>query len=164
MKINLVLFVALVSVLLSANVLAKPSSTVLPTQFSLSHVLITVSSYSNIQDAENYSISLNGNGESSLSKNIEKRMLNVSNETLVELLNDFYQVHFFEIPDKFQIKKRLVLKENKILTTVLSKESAAERKEVCVKLRTYKKCVSVIDNQPLSVAQIVKKIEALAGM
>ena len=45
----------------------------------------------------------------------------------------------------------------------LPKESAIDSKKVCVQLRSYKKCLSVIDNQPLGVSQIVNKIETLIG-
>jgi hypothetical protein len=72
-------------------------------------------------------------------------------------------VHFFEISDTFNVTKKVVLKDNQTVTTIVNKEPAIESKKICVQLRAYKKCLSVIDNQPLGVSQIVNKIESLIG-
>ena len=161
MKINLLLFSILIGVFFSSTVVAKPYSSVLPTQFPIKKVLITVSSQSGNKNTESHQISLNGNGNSYVSKNNEKQPLNITNDTLIELLNDFYAVHFFEISDTFNVTKKVVLKNNQTVTTIVNKEPAIESKKICVQLRAYKKCLSVIDNQPLGVSQIVNKIESL---
>lgn len=163
MKINLLLFSILIGVFFGNTVMAKPYSSVLPTQFPIKKVLITVSSQSANKKTESHHISLNGNGNSYFSKNDEKQAIKVSNDTLIELLNDFYAVHFFEISDTFDITKKVVLKDNQTVTTIVNKEPAIDSKKVCVQLRSYKKCLSVIDNQPLGVSQIVNKIETLFG-
>jgi hypothetical protein len=163
MKINLLLFSILIGVFFSSTVVAKPYSSVLPTQFPIKKVLITVSSQSGNKNTESHQISLNGNANSYVSKNNEKQPLNVTNDTLIELLNDFYAVHFFEISDTFNVTKKVVLKDNQTVTTIVNKEPAIESKKICVQLRAYKKCLSVIDNQPLGVSQIVNKIESLIG-
>ncbi|OAI08742.1 hypothetical protein [Methylomonas methanica] len=163
MKINLLLFSMLLGVFFSDTVMAKPYSPVLPTQFPLKKIQITISSQSNKENAERYQISLNGNGNSYFSKNNEKQPLNIANDTLIELLNDFYAVHFFEISDTFNVKKKVVLKDNETVTTIVNKEPAIESKKVCVQLRAYKKCLSIVDNQPLGISQIVNKIETLIG-
>ncbi|OQW72279.1 MAG: hypothetical protein BVN35_14205 [Proteobacteria bacterium ST_bin11] len=161
MKINLLLFSILIGVFFSSTVVAKPHSLVLPTQFPLKKIQITVSSQSNKENAERYQISINGNGNSYFIKNNQQQPLNVTNDTLIELLNDFYAVHFFEISDTFNVKKKVVLKDNETATTVINKEPVTESKKVCVQLRAYKKCLSIVDNQPLGVSQIVNKIESL---
>jgi hypothetical protein len=163
MKINLLLFSMLLGVLFSNTVMAKPYSSVLPTQFPIKKILITVSSQPGNKNTESYHISLNGNGNSYFSKNDEKQPLKVTNDTLIELLNDFYAVHFFEISDTFHVKKKVVLKDNQTVTTVINKEPVTDSKKVCVQLRAYKRCLSVIDNQPLGISQIVNKIETLIG-
>ena len=163
MKVNLLLSSALLGVFFSNAVTAKPYSSVLPTQFPIKKVILTVSSQPNNKNTMGDHISLNGNGNSFFSKNNEKQPLNVTNDTLIELLNDFYTVHFFEISDTFHVKKKVVLKDNETVTTIVNKDSVIDSKKVCVQLRSYKKCLSVIDNQPLGVSQIVNKIEALIG-
>lgn len=161
MKNNLLLFTIFLGIIFSNNVLAKPYSPVLPTQFPLKKIQITVSSQSNNKNAEFYNISLNGDGNSFFIKNNEKQPIKVANDTLIDLLNDFYAVHFFETSDTFHIKKKVVLKDSETLTTIVNKESVTDSKKVCVQLRAYKKCISVVDNQPLGISQIVNKIEAL---
>jgi len=162
MKVNLLIFSILLGVFVSNNVLAKPYSSILPAQFPVKKILITVSSQPTSGNADIYHVSLKGDGNSFLVKNNEKQPLKISTDTLIELLNDFYSVHFFEIPDTFHIKKKAVLKDNGIVTTIVNKELAAtDSKKVCVQLREYKKCVSVIDKQPAGISQIVNKIETL---
>jgi len=163
MKINPLLFSILIGVFFADTVMAKPYSSVLPTQFPLKKIQITVSSQSIKENAERYQISLNGNGNSYFIKNNQQQPLKVTNDTLIELLNDFYAVHFFETSDTFNVKKKVVLKDNQTVTTIVNKEPVLDSKKVCVQLRAYKKCLSVIDNQPLGVSQIVNKIETLVG-
>jgi hypothetical protein len=134
----------------------------LPAQYPLKKVLITLSSQPGKDNSENYQVAISGNGDSFFSQNNKpKQPLSITSDTVLELLNDFYAIHFFEIADTFTVKKQVMLKDNKIVTTVVKKESDMNSKRICIQLRSYKKCVTVVDNQPLAVAQIVSKIEIL---
>jgi hypothetical protein len=134
----------------------------LPAQYPLKKVLITLSSQPGKDNPENYQVAISGNGDSFFSQNNKpKQPLSITSDTVLELLNDFYASHFFEIADTFTVKKQVMLKDNKIVTTVVKKESDMNSKRICIQLRSYKKCVTVVDNQPLAVAQIVSKIEIL---
>jgi hypothetical protein len=134
----------------------------LPAQYPLKKVLITLSSQPGKDNPENYQVAISGNGDSFFSQNNKpKQPLSITSDTVLELLNDFYAIHFFEIADTFTVKKQVMLKDNKIVTTVVKKESDMNSKRICIQLRSYKKCVTVVDNQPLAVAQIVSKIETL---
>ena len=162
MKFILLLSTVLISNLICNTILASPYIPSLPAQYPLNRILITISSQSGKDNSENYKISINGNGASFFNKNNkEKQSLSVTNDRLLELLNDFYAIHFFEIADTFTVKKQVMLKDNKIVTTIVKKESSTNSKRICIQLRSYKKCVTVIENQPLAVAQIVNKIEKL---
>jgi hypothetical protein len=134
----------------------------LPAQYPLKKVLITLSSQPGKDNSENYQVAISGNGDSFFSQNNKpKQPLSITSDTVLELLNDFYAIHFFEIADTYTVKKQVMLKDNKIVTTVVKKESDMNSKRICIQLRSYKKCVTVVDNQPLAVAQIVSKIETL---
>jgi len=161
MKANRLIISVLLSILFSNTVIAKPYSPILPTQFKIKHVSITISTQSSNKNSDSHHISLNGNGDSYFIKNNQKQPINITSEMLIDLLNDFYAVHFFEISDTFNIKKNVIMKDDKTLTTLVSKESTIESKKVCVQLRHYKKCISVVDNQPFGVSQIVNKVESL---
>lgn len=159
MKFTLLIFTLLLSSLISTTLFASPR---LPTQYPLKKVLITVSSQSHKDNSANYQVSISGNGNSFFSKNNQANQpLNMTSDTLLELLNEFYEIHFFEIKDTFTVKEQVILKDNKTITTVINKEPTMSEKKICIHLRSYKKCVTVVDNQPLAVAQIVNKIEAL---
>jgi hypothetical protein len=159
MKFTLLIFTMLITSLISTNLLASPR---LPSQYPLKKILITVSSQSSQDDSANYQVSISGNGNSFFSKNKqENQPLNITSDTLLGLLNDFYTIHFFEIKDTFTVKEQVILKDNKTVTTIVNKEPTMSKKKICIHLRSYKKCVNVVDNQPLAVAQIVNKIETL---
>jgi hypothetical protein len=159
MKFTLLVFTLLITSLVSNTLLAGSH---LPAQYPLKKVLITLSSQSGKDNPENYQVAISGNGDSFFSQNNEpKQPLSITSDKVLELLNDFYAIHFFEIADTFTVKKQVMLKDNKIVTTVVKKESDMNSKRICIQLRSYKKCVRVVDNQPLAVAQIVSKIETL---
>ncbi len=159
MKFTLLVFTLLITSLMSNSLLAASH---LPAQYPLKKVLITLSSQPGKDNSENYQVAISGNGDSFFSQNNKpKQPLSITSDTVLELLNDFYAIHFFEIADTYTVKKQVMLKDNKIVTTVVKKESDMNSKRICIQLRSYKKCVTVVDNQPLAVAQIVSKIEAL---
>lgn len=159
MKFTLLVFTLLITSLMSNTLLAGSH---LPAQYPLKKVLITLSSQPGKDNPENYQVAISGNGDSFFSQNNKpKQPLSITSDTVLELLNDFYAIHFFEIADTFTVKKQVMLKDNKIVTTVVKKESDMNSKRICIQLRSYKKCVRVVDNQPLAVAQIVSKIETL---
>ncbi|MDP3840351.1 MAG: hypothetical protein Q8Q54_15650 [Methylococcales bacterium] len=160
MRLPYYFFIVLITNLISNNLLASTHFP-LPAQYPLEKISITISNQSGKDNSENYQISINGNGNSFFSQNKEKQPLNITNDTLLELLNDFYAIHFFEIADTFTVKKQVTLKNNKTVTTLIKKESNTSSKRVCIQLRSYKKCVTIVDNQPLAVDQIVNKIETL---
>lgn len=159
MKFTLLVFTLLITSLMSNTLLAGSH---LPAQYPLKKVLITLSSQPGKDNPENYQVAISGNGDSFFSQNNKpKQPLSITSDKVLELLNDFYAIHFFEIADTFTVKKQVMLKDNKIVTTVVKKESDMNSKRICIQLRSYKKCVTVVDNQPLTVAQIVSKIEIL---
>ena len=159
MKSTLLLLTMLVMSLLTHNLLA---STHLPAQYPLKKILITISNQTNRNTPEGYYISINGNGNSFYTRNNQaKQDLTVTNDTLLELVNEFYTIHFFELVDNYALKKQVVLKDNKTVTTIRMKQSEMNSKKICIQLRTFKKCVTIVDDQPVGVAQLVKKIEDL---
>ena len=160
MRLLYYFFTVLITCFISGNLLASTHFP-LPAQYPLEKVSIIISSQSGEDNSKNYQISINGNGNSFFSQNKEKQPLNITNDTLLELLNDFYAIHFFEIADTFTVKKQVILKNNKTVTTLIKKESKTSSKRVCIQLRSYKKCVTIIDNQPSAVDQIANKIETL---
>lgn len=148
---------------LTSNYLsANPHLSRLPAQYPLSKITISILHQPGAGNPGGYQITIRGDGNSFYNHNSkEKKALNVPNETLLELVNDFYKIHFFELPDTYAVKKRVVLKDNSTVATVVTKQVDVNSKKLCVQLRTYKKCVNIIDNQPVEAAELVTKIEGL---
>lgn len=148
--------------LISNNLSANPHLSRLPAQYPLKKITISILHQPGAGVPGGYHITLSGDGNSFYSQNSkEKQALNVPNETLLELVNDFYKIHFFELPDTYGVKKQVVLKNNNTVATVVTKQVNVSSKKLCIQLRTYKKCVTIVDNQPVEAAELVKKIEGL---
>jgi hypothetical protein len=148
--------------LISNNLSANPHLSHLPAQYPLKKITISILHQTGSSISGGYQITISGNGSSFYSQNSKDKLaVTVSKETLLELVNDFYKIHFFELPDTYAIKKQVVLKDNTIVATVVTKQVNMSSKKLCIQLRTYKKCVSIVENQPIEASQLVKKIEDL---
>jgi hypothetical protein len=148
--------------LISNNLSANPHSSRLPAQYPLKKITISILYQPGLGIQGGYKITLNGDGNSFYSQNSkEKQALTVPKETLLELVNDFYKIHFFELSDTYAVKKQVVLKNNTTVATVVTKQADVSRKMLCIQIRSYKKCVSIINNQPVEAAELVTKIEGL---
>ena len=82
---------------------------------------------------------------------------------LITLLNEFYRIHFFELPDTYTVNKQVLLQENGTVATVGRRLPDSSSKQLCVKLADYEKCITVVDDQPAEAAQLVEKIEGMFG-
>lgn len=148
--------------LISNNLSANPHLSRLPAQYPLKKITISILHQPGAGIPGGYQITISGDGNSFYNQNSkEKKALFVPNETLLELVNDFYKIHFFELPDTYAVKKRVVIKDNTTVATVVTKQVDVNSKKLCIQLRTYKKCVTIIDNQPVEAAELVTKIEGL---
>ncbi|MEQ1619984.1 MAG: hypothetical protein ABL919_01165 [Methylococcales bacterium] len=146
-------------IIISNDLLANPP---LPSQYPLNKIKISILHKTPPGIPGGYQITINGSGNSFyIQDSQEKQALNVSKETLLELVNDFYTIHFFELPDTYAVKKQVILKNNATLATVVTKLTKQSNKMMCIQLRSFKKCLTIVDNQPNEAAQLVNKIEGL---
>ena len=82
------------------NLSANPHLSRLPAQYPLKKITISILHHPGAGIPDGYQITLSGDGNSFYSQNSkEKQALTFPNETLLELVNDFYKIHFFELPD-----------------------------------------------------------------
>lgn len=134
----------------------------LPLTYALKDITISILHQTAHGIPGGYQVTLNGNGNSFYSLNGETQQpLAVDNKALLELVNGFYQIHFFELADTYSIKKQVLLKDDTTVVSVAGKILDSANHKVCIHLADYQKCITVINNQPAEVAQLVKKIEAL---
>ena len=143
---------------------AKAEDSAPPTQYPLSEVAISIRQQA-ARGIAGYEIGISGDGNSFYQQNsaanpprIERRF---SNPVLIGLLNDFYRIHFFELADSYQLTKQVVLRDDGMVATAASKRVDAAGKVLCVQLADYRKCVTLFNDQPPQVAQLIAKIEGL---
>jgi hypothetical protein len=147
------------TILISNDLSANPP---LPAQYPLNKIKISILHTTAPGIPGNYQITINGSGDSFYSQNShEKQTFTVPKETLLELVNDFYTSHFFELKDTYAVKKQVVLKNDTTFATVTTKLANVSSKKLCIQLRAFKKCLNIVDNQPVEAAKLVNKIEEL---
>jgi len=134
----------------------------LPLQYPLTAITISILHQTGHGIPGAYHITISGDGSSFYSLNGgTQQPLSVDKKTLLELVNGFYQIHFFELADTYAVKKQVVLKDGTTVATIATKMVDVSSKQLCIQLADFKKCVTIIDEQPAVAAQLVKKIEAL---
>jgi hypothetical protein len=135
--------------------LAKP-----PLQYQLSEVTISVLHQTGHGIPGGYELTIRGDGSGSLhqiknDKPIETNTL-LSTEQLMELINRFYQIHFFELTDSYTEKYMVILKDKSTVATIATKMADSGSTRLCIQLADYKKCVTIVNNRPEGAADIVK--------
>lgn len=158
-KFAICFLILLGMILISNDLSANPP---LPSQYPLNKIKISILHKTAPGIPGGYQITINGTGNSFYSQNShDKQAFTVPKETLLELVNDFYTIHFFELADTYAVKKQVILKNSTTLATVVTKLTNISSKRVCIQLRSFKKCVTIIENQPSEAANLVEKIEGL---
>lgn len=135
-----------------------------PAQYPLAEVAISILHQTGHRIPGGYEIAIHGDGTGYLQNagvNPVKTERQISNDTLIELLNDFYRIHFFELADTYRVKKQVLLRDNALVATTAMKMADVSSKKLCVQLADYQKCVTIIDGQPAEAAQLIAKIEKL---
>lgn len=142
-----------------------PVRSVPPLQYPLTQVAISILHQTSRGIPGGYEIAIHGNGNGFYLQNADanpvKIELQISSDTLINLLNNFYLIHFFELADTYQVKKQVVIRDNTLIATTASKMADVSSKRLCIQLADYKKCVTIINGQPAEAAQLITKIEKL---
>lgn len=136
-----------------------------PLQYQLSQVTISVLHQTGHGLPGGYEITVNGDGKGVyLEKNGDKPVkstMQISTEQLMELVNSFYQAHFFELADSYSVKMQVMLRDDGSVATLGTKLVDMGGTKACIQLADYKKCVTIVDNQPGAAVQIVGAIKGL---
>lgn len=136
------------------------ANTDVPLQFAVQDISISLLHQSGHDISGGYQITLNGNGNSFYSRNnAAKKPISIDDKTLLEFVNDFYLGHFFELADTYTVKKHLLLKDNAMVATVATKMLDMDSKQLCIQLAAYKKCITIMNHQPLVASNLADKIE-----
>ncbi|MCK9606104.1 MAG: hypothetical protein M0R33_06585 [Methylomonas sp.] len=135
-----------------------------PEQYRLADVSITIRHQTSRGIPGGYQIALHGDGTAYLQNtdaNPVKTELHNSTAAIIELLNDFYRIHFFDLADTYAKKKQVLLRDDGLVATTVMKMADVDSKKLCVQLADYQKCVTIINNEPAEASQLIAKIEKL---
>lgn len=131
-----------------------------PLQYTLKEINISLLHQTGHGIPGGYEITISGS--SFYSRNNEARTpISVDKKTLLELVNDFYSSHFFELADTYTVKKQVVLKSDDSVATTGMRLMDIASTRLCIQLADYKKCVTIVNGQPVAAAQLITKIEKL---
>lgn len=136
-----------------------------PRQYQLEDVAITILHQTSHRIPGSYKISIGGDGQGSYtSGKAGEKKFTLKGETLLELLNDFYRIHFFELKDTWTVKNQVaLLDDNSILVSPMRLVDVSS-KQICLALADYNKCVTVVGNQPAELSNLISKIESLVNL
>ena len=139
-----------------------PGQTDFPVKYQLKDVRISILHQTGHRIPGSYQINISGEGRASYTID-KKQTTNIilPNKTLIELLNDFYRIHFFELQDTYTIKRQIALVDDHSISTFSSRLVDMSSKRLCITLADYKKCVTIIDQQPIVANQLVDRIERI---
>ncbi|HHJ38944.1 MAG: hypothetical protein AXA67_10685 [Methylothermaceae bacteria B42] len=133
-----------------------------PRQFPLKEVRITVLHQTGHGIPGSYRITITGDGKAvqAVDKN-KRKEITLSKKQLVELINEFYRIHFFELPDSYGVQRHVVLMDDGTLRLFTGRLADVASQQVCIEISDYKKCITVINRHPLELRLLVDKMEAL---
>lgn len=142
---------------MTTNLSASPE---LPLQYSLKDVSISILHQPGQGLPKGYQVVIAGDGNSFYTyNNGPKQTLSVEKKTVLELVNDFYHSHFFELADTYTVKKQVLLKSDGSITTMAERLVDIASTRLCIQLADYQKCITVVNGQPASAASLISKIE-----
>ena len=133
-----------------------------PRQYRLEQVGITLLFQTPNRNVANFEIAIQGDGRASYASDKgERRELTLRNEELVELLNEFYRIHFFELQDTYTLKRQVSLLEDGTISTFVHRQVDMGSKRLCIKIADYTKCVTIVANEPPAANELAEKIRSL---
>jgi hypothetical protein len=99
-----------------------------------------------------------GNGNATLERNGRSVTFDYSQKDLMNVLNEFYKIRFFELPEDYSTEYSVFLDDNHVAQTTALRLSDAESTSVCFAVGNYKKCVTYSHNGPLELENVVKRV------
>lgn len=149
-------------IMMADSVMAGDVTASLPQKYQLEEVHISVLHQTGHHLPGSYTIQIHGNGQAT--QTIDQQTtteIMLADEMLVDLLKDFYHIHFFELQDTYTVRKQVALLDDHSIIISGYRLVDMSSQRLCIAIAGYEKCVTIMDEQPLQASQLVKKIEAL---
>lgn len=79
-------------------------------------------------------------------------------QDLLNIVNGFYKIRFFELPSDYTARYSVVQKDNDILSTMIWRMEDEPSTSVCIFIKEYKKCVTYSQKGPLELETLVQRV------
>ncbi|MEO8991536.1 MAG: hypothetical protein ABI284_01645 [Nitrosospira sp.] len=79
-------------------------------------------------------------------------------QDLLNLVNELYQLRFFELPSDYTAEYSIVQNEDGILSTMISSMEDEPSTSVCIFIKEYKKCVTYSRKGPFELENLVQRV------
>lgn len=136
-----------------------------PREYQIADVMISVTQQPGNPAFNQRKISISGDGtciQTHTMPATTKQCETLSADVVLELINDFYRIRFFDLGDNFKVKRRVFMLDGSTVKQsvlrILDKESA----RLCFKVSNYEKCITLIQDVPKELEVLVHKILAYA--
>lgn len=103
-------------------------------------------------------INLSAEGAVLLERDGTTARFSYANQDLLNLVNELYKMHFFELPSEYTAEYSIVQKEDGHLATMISSMDDEPSTSVCVLIKEYKKCITYSRKGPLELENLVHRI------
>lgn len=101
-----------------------------------------------------------GSGNATLERDGKSVSLNYPDKDLIYVLNEFYKIRFFELPEDYSTEYSVFVNSENVVQTISLRLSDAESTRVCFAVANYKKCVTYSHKGPLELENLVKQLFA----
>lgn len=130
-----------------------------PATYTLETMSIDVTKHAGAKKGSSVQhLHISGIGNSTLEQNGKKVPLNYSPENIVKILNTFYQIRFFDLPTRHNIKYSVFLNEDGSIGTNALRMADASSTTVCFNLPDYEKCVTYGSDGPSELQELSKNL------
>lgn len=160
---QIILCLLLISFLLSANASsATEATTTLPSSYLMKDVTITLMHQTGHRLPGSYVIKISGDKKAT--KTVDQtttQTTTLTDKEFITLVNAFYSVYFFDYADRYTVKTNATLMETGQIKTFKQKMTDQDSQQLCLSISDYQKCVTIMDEYPKDLKQLIKKIESV---
>ena len=104
------------------------------------------------------SVSLFGNGSATVEHSDKLVRFSYPAGDLLNLLNEFYKIRFFDLPAKYTTRYSVFLKDDGTVGMSALRMSDATSTRLCIDIGEYEKCVTFGRDGPLELESIAKRV------
>ena len=137
-----------------------------PPEYRLADVRITVTRQPGNPSFNRRSISISGDGQCEQTDTkpaaSSKRCGSLDRKAVLELVNEFYRVRFFDLSDSYRVRYRVFVLDNGIVRRSVLRMVDTGSVQLCFEVSDYRKCITFILDVPKDIEGLAQRILSLA--